>query len=69
MLPGTVLYVVGADAIMQAIIQKRVPWTLIGVMIGVAILLVVLVKIARRRLHEEEEEAPQEAGAGSDTAG
>lgn len=69
MLPGTILYVVGADAIMQAIIQKRAPWTLIGVMLGVGILLVVLVKIARRRLHEEEEKVPQEAGPESDTAG
>lgn len=69
MLPGTILYVVGADAIMQAIIQKRAPWTLIGVMIGVGILLVVLVKIVRGRLHEEEEKVPQEAGPESDTAG
>ena len=69
MLPGTILYVVGADAIMQAIIQKRAPWTLIGVMIGVGILLVVLVKFARRQLHEEEAKVPQEAGPESDTAG
>ncbi len=69
MLPGTILYVVGADAIMQAIIQKRVPWALIGVMIGVGILLVVLVKLARKRLHEEEEQVPRAAETTGDTAG
>lgn len=69
MLPGTILYVVGTDAVMQAIIRKEVPWTPVGVMIGVGVLLVVLVKFARKRLREEEEEekVPQEAGTGGDT--
>ncbi|MBW1715466.1 MAG: TVP38/TMEM64 family protein [Deltaproteobacteria bacterium] len=62
MLPGTVLYVVGTDAISQAIIQKRVPWTLIGVIIGVGILLVLLVKLARKRLREEGEEVEDTGG-------
>jgi len=62
MLPGTVLYVVGTDAISQAIIQKRVPWPLIGVIIGVSILLVMLVKLARKRLREEDEEVPDTGG-------
>ena len=61
MLPGTILYVVGTDAITQAIIRKRVPWTLIGVMVVVGVILVALVKVARRRLHEEEEEAQSTA--------
>ena len=69
MLPGTVLYVVGTDAISQAIIQKRVPWPLIGVLIGVGILLVVLVKFARKRLHEEDQEVPEVVETGSDTPG
>ena len=68
MLPGTVLYVVGTDAISQAIIQKRVPWPLIGVLIGVGILLVVLVKFARKRLHEEDQEVLESTGTGSDAA-
>ena len=54
MLPGTILYVVGTDAVIQAITRKEVPWTLIGIVIAVGILLVVLVKLARRRLHEDE---------------
>jgi uncharacterized membrane protein YdjX (TVP38/TMEM64 family) len=68
MLPGTVLYVVGTDAISQAIIQKRVPWPLIGVLIGVGILFVVLVKFARKRLHEEDQEVLESTGTGSDAA-
>jgi len=68
MLPGTVLYVVGTDAISQAIIQKKVPWPLIGVLIGVGILLVVLIKFARKRLHEENQEALESTGTGSDAA-
>lgn len=66
MLPGTVLYVVGTDAISQAIIQKRVPWTLVGVIIGVGILLVMLVKLARKRLREEDEEVPEVPDTGGD---
>ena len=69
MLPGTVLYVVGTDAISQAIIQKRVPWPLIGIVIGVGILLVVLVKFARKRLHEEDQEVQEAIETGSDAAG
>ena len=68
MLPGTVLYVVGTDAISQTIIQKRVPWPLIGVLIGVGILLAVLVKFARKRLHEEDQEVLESTGTGSDAA-
>jgi uncharacterized membrane protein YdjX (TVP38/TMEM64 family) len=54
MLPGTILYVVGTDAVIQAIMRKEVPWTLIGIVVAVGILLVVLVRLARRRLHEDE---------------
>jgi uncharacterized membrane protein YdjX (TVP38/TMEM64 family) len=68
MLPGTILYVVGADAIMQAIIQKRVPWALIGVMIGVVIFLVILVTLARKRLHDEEKQVQPTAEATGDSA-
>jgi len=68
MLPGTVLYVVGTDAISQAMIQKRVPWPLIGVFIAVLVLLVVLVRLARKRLHEEDQEVLGSTGTGSDAA-
>jgi len=55
MLPGTVLYVVGADALTRALREGRVPWALVAVVAGVAGVLSVLVRRARRRL-----DAPQE---------
>ena len=67
MLPGTVLYVVGTDAVSQAIIQKKVPWTLVGVVVVVGIILVILAKLARKRLHEEEE-APSMTDSGKSPA-
>ncbi len=52
MLPGTVLYVVGVDALIQAIVHRRVPWLLLGVIAGVGVLLAVLVRFARRKIRE-----------------
>lgn len=52
MLPGTVLYVVGVDAVIQLIIQRRIPWILVGVITGVGVLLVVLVKLARSKIKD-----------------
>jgi uncharacterized membrane protein YdjX (TVP38/TMEM64 family) len=54
MLPGTVLYVVGVDAVIQLIVQKKVPWILFGVVAGVGVLLAVLVKFARSKIREKE---------------
>jgi uncharacterized membrane protein YdjX (TVP38/TMEM64 family) len=53
MLPGTVLYVVGVDAVTQAIVHRNVPWPLLGVVAGVGVLLVVLVRFARRKIKEK----------------
>ncbi len=50
MLPGIVLYVVGVDAVIQLIVQRKVPWTLLGVIAGVGLLLAVLVKFAHRKI-------------------
>ena len=54
MLPATILYIVLTDAVIQTIVSKKVPWTLIGIVIAVGILLVLLVKFARGKLREEE---------------
>ena len=54
MLPGTVLFVVGADAFTRGIAEGEVPWVLIGVLVGVAFLLAVLVRRARTKLREDE---------------
>ncbi len=56
MLPGTVLYVVGVDAVIQAIVHKKVPWPLVGVIAGVGVLLAVLIRFARRKMKEESRE-------------
>ena len=54
MLPGTVLYVVGSDAVSTAVAQRRIPWVLIFVLVAVAALLTVLVREARKKLREKE---------------
>jgi uncharacterized membrane protein YdjX (TVP38/TMEM64 family) len=54
MLPGTILYVVGADALTQGIARGEMPWVLIGAIGGVGALLMMLVRYARRRLQNEE---------------
>lgn len=50
MLPATVLYVAGADAITRGISEGRAPWPLIAGVGAVAVLLAVLVAYARRKL-------------------
>jgi uncharacterized membrane protein YdjX (TVP38/TMEM64 family) len=57
MLPGTVLYVVGADAVTKALVQGEAPWLLIGAVVVTAAILAVLVRSARRRLHDREPDA------------
>ena len=54
MLPGTILYVVGADALSQALVQRRVPWPLVGVVALALLLLIIGVRYARRLLRSKE---------------
>ena len=54
MLPGTLLYVVGTDAVISGLRQGKVPWTLIGVFVAAIILVGVLVRIARKKLQEKQ---------------
>jgi len=60
MLPGTALYVVGADVLTRALAQGRAPWGLVAVLLGVVALLAVLGWLAKRRL------AAQESQTGTD---
>ena len=60
MLPGTVLYVVGADAVTSAISQGRVPWLLIGILVVTGAIITVLVRQARKKLKIEEGHAEDE---------
>ncbi len=57
MLPGTVLYVAGADTIVRGIEQGRVPWTMIGLLVLLFATLLGLGLFARRKLRAAEREA------------
>ncbi|MFC2091506.1 TVP38/TMEM64 family protein [Elusimicrobiota bacterium] len=54
MLPGTILYVVGADAITTAMSEGKVPWTLIAVFVIAVIMVSILVKFAGNKLKKKE---------------
>jgi uncharacterized membrane protein YdjX (TVP38/TMEM64 family) len=54
MLPGTILYVVGADTLTKGIARGKVPWTLIIVGGITAVILFVLIQGARKKLKEKE---------------
>lgn len=54
MLPGTVLYVVGADAFTKGLQQGEIPWPLLGTVVVAGIILALLVRRARRVLNERE---------------
>jgi len=60
MLPGTVLYVVGSDAVSTAIAQKRVPWPLVIILAAALALITVLVRQARKKLKDKEEHTSHE---------
>ena len=60
MLPGTVLFVVGADALSSGLSQGRIPWTLVLVFAVTLCLIVFLVSKAKKKLKEEEEQGPKE---------
>jgi uncharacterized membrane protein YdjX (TVP38/TMEM64 family) len=55
-IPGTVLYVVGADAVLQGVAQGKVPWTLVLAFVAALIFLTILVRFAKRRLQAREQE-------------
>jgi uncharacterized membrane protein YdjX (TVP38/TMEM64 family) len=60
MLPGTVLYVVGADVVARAFAEGSVPWPLLGLLAAAVALLALLVRRARRMLAEREAVAAPE---------
>ena len=59
--PGTVLYVVGADAVLQGVAQGKVPWGLVLAFGAALIFLTILVRFARRRLKAKERDRETEA--------
>ena len=54
MLPGTILYVVGADAVIKGLTQGKMPWVLIGVLAGVGAVIFVIIKFANKKLQNNE---------------
>lgn len=57
MLPGTVLYVAGADTVVQGIAEGRVPWAMIAFLVVLLAALVGIGFVARRKLRAAEQEA------------
>jgi uncharacterized membrane protein YdjX (TVP38/TMEM64 family) len=55
MLPGTILYVVGADAVTRGLAEGRVPWPLVEVVAATAVVLTLIVRRARRALNDDGE--------------
>jgi len=59
MLPGTILYVVGVDAVLSGLARGEIPWPLVAVAAAMGAILFFLVKMARRRLDRKSgEERP-----------
>ena len=54
MLPGTIVYLVGTDAIITAVTTGEVPWIIVGVFIAALIIVIGAVRFASGRLKEKE---------------
>ncbi len=55
MLPGTILYVAGSDALFTGIARGEIPWGIIGAVAVAAILLGLLIRFARSKLQGTDE--------------
>jgi uncharacterized membrane protein YdjX (TVP38/TMEM64 family) len=64
MLPGTVLYVVGADAVTRGLAEGRVPWALVGVVAATAVALTLVVRRVRRTLTDDPDNSAERGGDG-----
>lgn len=60
MLPGTVLYVVGTDAVSSGFAQGKIPWTLVVILAITIVIITVLVRQARKKLKKKEDREPDE---------
>lgn len=60
MLPGTVLYVVGADTLTRSLAEGHVPPVLLLTLAIVGVFIVLLVRAARRKIGEEKPERDEE---------
>ncbi|MFA5102660.1 MAG: TVP38/TMEM64 family protein [Candidatus Thermoplasmatota archaeon] len=53
MLPGTIIVVVGTDALTQGLTQRRIPWELLAVILLTCLTLGLLMWYSRRKLNEK----------------
>jgi uncharacterized membrane protein YdjX (TVP38/TMEM64 family) len=53
MLPGTIIVVVGTDALTQGLTQRRIPWELLAVIFITCLTLGLLIWYSRRKLNEK----------------
>ncbi len=60
MLPGTVLFVVGADAVTKAVSEGHIPWALVVIFAATVSIIVLLVRHARKLLKAREKEIHHE---------
>lgn len=67
MLPGTVLYVVGADAVTRGLAEGRVPWSLVAIVAVTAVALTLIVRRVRRTLTDDPDSRDEPGGAGERT--
>ncbi|MDF1535266.1 MAG: TVP38/TMEM64 family protein [bacterium] len=66
MLPGTILYVTGSAAVVEAVREGKVPWILVLIVVMILAIIVVLGQQARKRLGEGPSIPPGRAsGSGS----
>ena len=54
MLPGTIVYLVGTDALVRTAATGEIPWIIVGVFVAALAFIIVAVRIARRKLKEKE---------------
>ena len=54
MLPGTIVYLVGTDAVISAATTGEVPWVIVGVFVAALAVVLVAVRFAGGRLKEKE---------------
>jgi uncharacterized membrane protein YdjX (TVP38/TMEM64 family) len=66
MLPGTIIVVVGTDAITQGLTQERIPWELIGVCIITGCVLGIITWYAQRQYSQKKNDSDDKSGEKQD---
>lgn len=52
MIPGTILFVVGADAVTKGLAEGKIPWILVGVIAVAIAIITLLIRSAKKKLKE-----------------